>query len=116
MPKLDVPLAAPPRRLEHIDGTRFLATLWIVVGHFEELPAAHRGAFGRLLSRGHVAVGFYIVLSGFITQWAFGRRALLEEGRGAVGAFLLRRRCGRRRLWRAPERLTSHAPWPRAGD
>lgn len=82
---------SPAGRLEHIDGMRALATLWIVVGHFAELPVVQREALGRLLSRGHVAVGFYIVLSGFVTQWAYGRRQLLEEGRGAVGTFFARR-------------------------
>ena len=69
-----------------LSGLRTLATTWIVLGHFAAEP---RGLTARFLSRGHVAVSLYIVLSGFVTHLAYGTKtfsAWPERGR-----FYLRR-------------------------
>ena len=69
-----------------LSGLRTLATTWIVLGHFAAEP---RGLTARFLSRGHVAVSLYIVLSGFVTHLAYGTKTFStwpERGR-----FYLRR-------------------------
>ena len=64
--------AGPSEPLSQVTGARTLATTWIVLGHFLGEP---RGALAPFLARGQVAVAFYIVLSGYITQTAYGSRS-----------------------------------------
>ena len=59
----------PPRkRLPFVDGSRGLASLWIVCQHF--LPHSSDGPLVKSLWRGNAAVDYFIVLSGFVTHWA----------------------------------------------
>ena len=58
----------------------------VVLGHFVAEP---RGLSSRFLSRGHVAVSLYIVLSGFVTHLAYSRKAFSTLG--AAGNFYVRR-------------------------
>jgi len=57
-------------RLEHIDGLRALAALYVVVHHMvfylnDDLPKGIMGHIGQLFMFGHYAVDIFIVLSGF---------------------------------------------------
>jgi peptidoglycan/LPS O-acetylase OafA/YrhL len=59
----------PPRkRLPFVDGSRGLASLWIVCQHF--LPHSSNGPLVKSLWRSNCAVDYFIVLSGFVTHWA----------------------------------------------
>ncbi|GBG29745.1 Hypothetical Protein FCC1311_059662 [Hondaea fermentalgiana] len=62
--------------LRTISGIRAFATLWIVLGHFQDTNFRfnHDTTFLLVLSRGFVAVGVYIVLSGFMTHYAYQAR------------------------------------------
>jgi len=61
--------------LTHLTGARFVASFWIVCGHF--VPrSVHSTALNNVVNRGNVAVCFFITMSGFITHWAYGDRAL----------------------------------------
>ncbi|CAK8998234.1 Sulfhydryl oxidase 1 (mSOx) (Quiescin Q6) (Skin sulfhydryl oxidase) [Durusdinium trenchii] len=64
------------KNLKTISGIRALATLWIVLGHFQDTAFRHNRdeTFLLVLNRGYVAVGIYIVLSGFITHYAYKNR------------------------------------------
>ncbi|KAL1512304.1 hypothetical protein AB1Y20_005566 [Prymnesium parvum] len=58
-------------------GARTLVTMWIVLGHFMGEP---RGAMEAFFARGDVAVAFYIVLSGFMTQTAYSSKSCTSCG------------------------------------
>ena len=58
----------PP--LDHISGMRALLSGWIVLGHYCSFPP-QEGVFTLLLGRGYVAVQGFIILSGFITHYAY---------------------------------------------
>jgi peptidoglycan/LPS O-acetylase OafA/YrhL len=81
MPYLDkaTPLCM---KLDQIEGARTLAALWIVVAHSLAVTAPNddlRGGpppespFNPALGRARVAVCFFVVLSGFVTHWVYGR-------------------------------------------
>ncbi|CAJ1357652.1 unnamed protein product [Effrenium voratum] len=57
--------------------SRFLASLWIVCGHFA--PRLETTAFTTVRHRGNAAVNFFIVMSGFVTHWAYGNRMALAD-------------------------------------
>jgi len=61
-------------RLEHLTGARFLATLWIVCAHY--LPKSDDMSFNGAVFKVNIAVCFWVVVSGFVTQWAYGNRDL----------------------------------------
>ena len=71
-------------RLPHVEGLRALAYLWILHGHWAYRP---RGESGRILDRGFVPVGFFIFLSGFITEYAAAVSGRSLATRGAVLRF-----------------------------
>ena len=93
------PLAQPPAapRLDHLDGLRAVAALYVVLFHAGvcfpagPLPAWGR-AFLRLLAFGHEAVAIFIVLSGYCLMLPAAR----GEGRLAHGV----RGYFARRAWR----------------
>ncbi len=67
-------------KLDHIEGARTLAAVWIVVLHVLDYEDAKRTAspppespFNAGIARASVGVTFFIVLSGFITHWVYGR-------------------------------------------
>ena len=68
-----VPTGHAQTRLEQLDGMRALATTWILLGHFLDWRS-HRGLFTGFLARGNVPVCYYIVLSGFVTHWAYDKQ------------------------------------------
>ncbi|CAE8630548.1 unnamed protein product [Polarella glacialis] len=68
--------------LHHLMGFRSLLSLWILADHF-----IHRASV--FTDRANVAVDCFIIMSGFVTQWAYGARAL--SSRGQVAQFLARR-------------------------
>eukprot|EP00933_Yihiella_yeosuensis_P028210 TRINITY_DN22027_c1_g4_i1.p1 TRINITY_DN22027_c1_g4~~TRINITY_DN22027_c1_g4_i1.p1 ORF type:complete len:418 (-),score=35.76 TRINITY_DN22027_c1_g4_i1:402-1655(-) len=75
------------QRLGHLTGARCIASAWIVCGHFifVEKPSPFTAA----RHRGNAAVDFFIVLSGFMTQWAYGSRVL--RGMTEIRTFYVRR-------------------------
>eukprot|EP00928_Gymnodinium_smaydae_P023018 TRINITY_DN19154_c0_g3_i1.p1 TRINITY_DN19154_c0_g3~~TRINITY_DN19154_c0_g3_i1.p1 ORF type:complete len:525 (+),score=96.79 TRINITY_DN19154_c0_g3_i1:78-1652(+) len=78
-PQLAAPLpqraCSQGRQLEHLTGARCLASTWIVCGHF--LPTDHRsGTLATVRYRANAAVNFFIIMSGFITHWAYGSRVV----------------------------------------
>ena len=69
-------------KLDQIEGARTLAAVWVVVGHVLAVTVKDddlRGGpppespFNPALGRMRVAVCFFVVLSGFITHWVYGR-------------------------------------------
>lgn len=68
--------------LVHLMGARFVLALWIMADHF-----IHEGSI--VFNRANVAVDGFIILSGFITQWAYGERDF--RGWGAYVQFYVRR-------------------------
>lgn len=69
-------------QLVHLTGARSLLSLWILADHF-----AHRASV--FTDRANVAVNSFIMMSGFVTQWAYGSRDLSRCG--PVAQFLVRR-------------------------
>ena len=61
------------KTIASVSGIRTLATIWIVLGHFQDTAFRyHRDEqFLMVLNRGYIPVGMYIVLSGFITHYAY---------------------------------------------
>ncbi|CAE8582396.1 unnamed protein product [Polarella glacialis] len=76
-------------RLSHLTGARCLASAWIVCGHF--IYVEKPSAFTAARHRGNAAVDFFIVLSGFMTQWAYGPRMGKGGGTEEIRTFYLRR-------------------------
>jgi peptidoglycan/LPS O-acetylase OafA/YrhL len=91
------PLAepSPAPRLDHLDGLRGLAALYVVLFHAgvcfveQPLPAWARAA-SRLLAFGHEAVAVFIVLSGYCLMLPATREGRL--GHGTLGYFRRRAR------------------------
>lgn len=80
-----------PRLLSHLSGARCLASLWIACRHL--LPPGEWDTFSRFLLRSGVAVEFFIVLSGFVTHWAYASRTNIATRGGASQMYV--RRIGR---------------------
>ena len=59
-----------PRKLDHLDGGRTVLALWIVLHHFPDTTSDQTMLQG---DRAHVAVSYFVVLSGFVTHWVYGR-------------------------------------------
>jgi peptidoglycan/LPS O-acetylase OafA/YrhL len=70
---LRTPAATRKPRLIHFDGLRAFLALWVVFGHFIPEPSAGAG-YDAIRTRGYVAVQFFIVLSGVVTHYAYGRK------------------------------------------
>lgn len=95
------PLSASPKPpvklLPHLNGVRFLASCWIVAFHiatyfyssFCSLPNASGYDFF-LAEQGYQAVFYFVVISGFVTDWTAGSRDLLSSRR-ALLRFYIRR-------------------------
>ena len=66
-------------KLEHLQGARCVATIFVLYHHDWYFSGGARSWFGR---NGLAAVDFFVVLSGFATHWS-SRRA--ESGRGGGG-------------------------------
>jgi peptidoglycan/LPS O-acetylase OafA/YrhL len=94
------PLSEPPasRRLDHLDGLRAVAALYVVLFHAgvcflkAPLPPWAR-ALSRLLVFGHEAVAIFIVLSGYCLMLPAARSAEGRLAHGVRGYFA-------RRAWR----------------
>lgn len=86
--------AAPPARLEFIEGLRALAALWVVLSHIwisQFGLVAHTGVFGlasNWMLYSHLAVDVFIVLSGFCLTLPVRRS---EPLRGGARGFWRRR-------------------------
>ena len=55
------------RKLEHLDGARTVLALWIALHHWTYPKVPLQG------DRAHFGVSYFIVLSGFVTHWVYGR-------------------------------------------
>eukprot|EP00931_Biecheleriopsis_adriatica_P090549 TRINITY_DN64514_c0_g1_i1.p1 TRINITY_DN64514_c0_g1~~TRINITY_DN64514_c0_g1_i1.p1 ORF type:complete len:417 (+),score=85.94 TRINITY_DN64514_c0_g1_i1:69-1319(+) len=74
----------------HLTGARCLAALWIVCAHYlPKLPSGAQPSFNGAVYRVNVAVCFFVVVSGFVTHWAYGSRQL--EGFWSLAQFYARR-------------------------
>eukprot|EP00930_Biecheleria_cincta_P017226 TRINITY_DN13757_c0_g2_i1.p1 TRINITY_DN13757_c0_g2~~TRINITY_DN13757_c0_g2_i1.p1 ORF type:complete len:454 (-),score=58.56 TRINITY_DN13757_c0_g2_i1:21-1328(-) len=69
-------------QLVHLTGARSLLSLWILADHF-----AHRASV--FTDRANVAVNLIIIMSGFVTHWAYGSRELWSLGE--IAQFFVRR-------------------------
>lgn len=76
------------QKLDHLTGARFLASLWIVCGHFA--PRLEETAFTVVRHRGNAAVNFFVLTSGFVTHWAYADR-LTSCDAGELRRFFVRR-------------------------
>jgi len=65
------------RNILAISGIRTFATLWIVLGHFQQTGFRFNAdtTFLLPLNRGYIAVAVYIVLSGFVTHYAYRHKS-----------------------------------------
>mmetsp|Transcript_21883 Transcript_21883/g.35234 ORF Transcript_21883/g.35234 Transcript_21883/m.35234 type:complete len:683 (+) Transcript_21883:211-2259(+) len=79
------------RNLKALAGLRTLATLWIVLGHFQQTAYSFNESkpFVLVLGRGFIPVCMYILLSGFVTHYAYNRK--VYNNRSEVAIFLTRR-------------------------
>ncbi len=79
------------KNIHAVSGIRTLATLWIVLGHFQATAFAEFDDtnFLLVLNRGFIPVGIYIVLSGFITHYAYRKKSY--DSMRMVSSFYLRR-------------------------
>ena len=65
------------RKLDHLDGGRTVLALWILMHHFPDHPeGGHTMLQG---DRAHLAVSCFVVLSGFVTHWVYGRPERWDE-------------------------------------
>lgn len=78
------------RRLDHIGGIRAMATVWIVLGHFAGFSDPGTDVMPNALHRGMVPVTFYVMLSGFITHYAYAKNDFFSQ-KGAKRAYMLKR-------------------------
>ncbi|CAE8714801.1 unnamed protein product [Polarella glacialis] len=80
-----------PIRLDHLTGIRSLLALWIVCGHYlpHEKPTSFLAAS---TCRSFMAVDVFVVMSGFVTHWAYGDR--LQKGELRIRQFYVRRMAG----------------------
>jgi len=63
--------------LEQLDGFRFLVAFWLIIAHnFDPAVSPVGGLYERFCMRRYVAVSFFIVLSGFVSHYAYGNRDL----------------------------------------
>uniref|UniRef100_A0A7S4JRG3 Acyltransferase 3 domain-containing protein n=1 Tax=Odontella aurita TaxID=265563 RepID=A0A7S4JRG3_9STRA len=73
--------AARPPRLYHLDGFRFIVGLWLVVAHnFDPKVLGEGTLLEKFCFRRYVAVSFFLVLSGFVSQYAYCGRNFNEPG------------------------------------
>eukprot|EP00440_Ansanella_granifera_P016511 gb/GFBE01017939.1/.p1 GENE.gb/GFBE01017939.1/~~gb/GFBE01017939.1/.p1 ORF type:complete len:410 (+),score=38.16 gb/GFBE01017939.1/:1-1230(+) len=64
-------------QLQHLTGARCLAALWIVCAHYlPKLPEGSGPSFNGAVFRVNVAVCFFVIVSGFVTHYAYGARDL----------------------------------------
>ncbi|GMI32941.1 hypothetical protein TeGR_g10207 [Tetraparma gracilis] len=84
---VDVSVTLPPpvrKNLDAIAGIRFGCTLWIVLEHYlcvwSYSAKEPISLLGNLVPRGQIPVEFYIVLSGFITHYAYRSKMRSLEG------------------------------------
>jgi peptidoglycan/LPS O-acetylase OafA/YrhL len=88
-------VAATSGRLDHVDGLRALAALWVVFYHgyvfFFEQHMGQSNALLRVMSRGHLGVPMFLLLSGFCLGLPYLQRGVLVP---ALRPFVIRR------IWR----------------
>ena len=68
--------------IQRASGLRATSKAWIVCGHF--IVVLQNSPFTAARHRGNVAVNFFIVLSGFMTQWALALRWRCHRPLGTV--------------------------------
>lgn len=67
------PKSKPPRLLQ-LDGYRFIVALWLVFAHNFDPNMSHNNLFERFCMRRYFGVQFFLILSGFVSQYAYGNR------------------------------------------
>ena len=83
--------ATAPRQLPTLTGLRGIAALAVLFYHI-------RGSMGgfapdwliALFAHGYLAVDLFFILSGFVLWWTYGA-AFRDQGRAAIGPFIIRR-------------------------
>lgn len=72
----DIPIASKPPRLHQLDGFRFLVAFWLVFAHNFNANYNETGTlYERFCYRRYFGVQFFLVLSGFVSQYAYGRKS-----------------------------------------
>lgn len=86
--------------LPQVDGLRFIAIMLVLAFHVAGYTTEKTGRlnseeacglFTTLLSRGHIGVQLFFVISGFILAMPFARHRLLGEKRPGLRAYFVRR-------------------------
>ena len=61
-------------RLNQLDGFRFIVAFWLVFAHNYNKQLESGTIYQRFCMRRYIAVTFFLVLSGFVSQYAYGSR------------------------------------------
>jgi len=83
-------------QLPYLDSIRGLAALYVAIGHIWQFivfqpPYANLPKIFSLLNFGHIAVGIFIVLSGYCLMLPIASQGHVEQEAGWIKAFLRRR-------------------------
>lgn len=83
--------AAAPRHLPTLTGLRGIAAIAVLLYHIRGSMTGFTPEWLiAVLAHGYLAVDLFFVLSGFVLWWTYGA-AFRDQGRGAIGPFLVRR-------------------------
>lgn len=70
------PMTSKPPRLHQLDGFRFLVAFWLVFAHNFNAAYNETGTlYERFCYRRYFGVQFFLVLSGFVSQYAYGQKS-----------------------------------------
>ncbi len=84
------PVASKPPRLHQLDGFRFLVAFWLVFAHNFNATYNETGTlYERFCYRRYFGVQFFLVLSGFVSQYAYGKKSF--SSRTVVFKFIVGR-------------------------
>jgi hypothetical protein len=90
LPNITGPIATKHPRLNQLDGFRFLVAFWLVFAHNLNATYNEVGTlYERFCYRRYFGVQFFLVLSGFVSQYAYGQKSF--SSRTGVFKFIVGR-------------------------
>ena len=74
------PVTSKPPRLHQLGGFRFLVAFWLVFAHNFNATYNETGTlYERFCYRRYFGVQFFLVLSGFVSQYAYGKKSFSSQ-------------------------------------